>query len=178
MDENVKLIGENSLRMLTGVSLEGWLLLGLSAILIGMYAYFHSQQHLDRAVSKRTIRARHREVIDKGSQAITEAFEAATKKGDITKEERDFLYGMIKKGCPKIKELGTEPSFGKPWYYGPVASENAAKVKAAITGRLLSAGMSMKDIISKKNAIRFPWPKKKAASNDIAELVASIKRKA
>lgn len=174
MDEYTRLLGDYAIKAYEAVSIEWLVMLGLSCLIAGLVVYFNSSFHEDRAVSKRKIRAKHQKVIEEADAAITEALEARHRQGRMKREDVDFIYAMIRKGCPKFKELGPEPSFGKPWYYGTKLPEDANKVKASIITRLKNWGMTTKQIWDKRGVIS---DKRKSAHDDLADLVKSIKSK-
>lgn len=78
--------------------------------------YYNSNWHLERAVSKRKAHARHKKATELIEDAITEAIEKIHRNGTLKDTERAWAYKRLR---TVFKTIGTEPSFGKPWYYGP-----------------------------------------------------------
>lgn len=162
-------------KILSVTSVEGWLISAMAAIIITMVWYFRSQTFADSIVSKSTIRARNQATIKIGQDAITEAFEGCVTKGTLTREQADDLYSKVKKGIPAMKELGPEPSFGKPWYYG-VKPSNLAETKNRIIARLMGMGMSTHELWTKKKNLQMARANEKTASEDLNDLVAAIRK--
>lgn len=175
MDEYLRLMEEYTRSVYNAISLEWMVMLALTTLIGGMAVYFHSQRYMDRAVSKRKMKAKHKREFELAMQTMTEALEAKHRQGHISREGVDMVYKMIVSNCPKLREIGINPTFGKPYYTKPGLYQSAAKVKSSIINRLKAKGMSIKEIWDAKG--RMQNSRGKTAKQDMQDLVASIKRK-
>lgn len=178
MDEFLELLRSYTMPIVNITSPEGWAIAGLGTLAVAMYAYFNSQTYLDRVMGKSSIRAKHKAQIEQDIDRITEAFESAVLRGKMTREDADKFYTIMRKGNSALKELGPEPSFGKPWYYGPSIPKGAKEVKGRIIERLMKAGKSTHEIWNARKRISFARAMgSKSASKDMADLMKSIRSK-
>lgn len=142
------------------------LLIFFSALWVAIL-YFTSRTHEERHVSRQNRRARHREMMDRANNAITEALEAKVEAGEL---DRKFVDERVyrKMRSAGFREIGPEPTFGKPWYAPWFNSTpHPAKVKRGIYTRLHSMGV---DVLLKLNQLRRRKP-----ANRMQELQAKLK---
>lgn len=126
--------------------------------------YFGSARHVERQVSRRKQRARHRQMLEEATQTITVALEARVQTGDLKREELDKkIYPLLRKAG--LKEVGTEPTFGKPWYV-PLEVPDVGKLKRSIYTRLHQMGV---DVAAKL--------RRRKPANRMEEIRAAIKLK-
>lgn len=174
--EYLELLRDWALRVWGLMEPTGWMMVGLSTMTVMLLIYLKSDLHLERAMARRKKRANHREMLDQGQQAITEAFENKHKSGAWTREKTDHLYRLIRGGVPEFKELGPNPTFGKPWYTGPQPFKNVQAVKASIWNRLRKSGKSINELIDKKRRIAYGLKPRQSAQEDHAAFIAAIKK--
>lgn len=182
MSDILQQMSELTSKLFDMTSTNGWMFVLFTTVLFGMFAYFHSQTYRDWVVSRAARRAGHKEKIDKFETVITKSIDDSVKQNFLTAEEANELYVLVRKACPQFKELGTEPSFGRPWYYGPTKA-NLKETKARVLVRLQKLGLRMHEIRAKQRGLpttTIPTvataPQTTTASDDQALLVASIKR--
>lgn len=110
------------------------LLLGLLfvCIILGIIYRRHREMGMSRAAKK----ARRRSVKDTIADKVSYAVEDLVKTRDIEREDAEAFYKRMHR--IGYKDLGYEPSFGKPWYK-KLPSPNASWVKGAIMARKRTA---------------------------------------
>lgn len=176
MDEYLNLLYDYAARAASITSPEGWTIAGLGCSIIAIVAYFRSQTYIDWAMGKKTMRSRHRDLIERADKALTVVFEDSIKQGHMSREEVDWVYKYIQKGCPKFKELGVEPSYGKPWYTAPAVSSSTKEVKGRIYQRLFNMGKTSKEIWDGLKTIRLTRVAPVTVKSDHEAFVDSIKK--
>lgn len=144
--ERIKDYGEvtgrylSSTREMTNTEYILLLVFFVSALLA--ITYFSSATHEERQVSRRKQRSKHLQQMDEAQQAITEALEARRKAGKLDAKFIDErLYPMLAKAG--LKEVGPEPTFGKPWYTPSKKMPDLGKVKRGIHTRLHQMGVDV-----------------------------------
>jgi hypothetical protein len=137
MLDTLKQYGEAALRVWQGTDWASIVIAGFMFLLILMIAYYRSERYQERMVSKRSMKARNKAEAEKIEQITTEALEAAHKAGTIRREAVDRFYSELKQNT-RFKSVGTEPTFGKPWY--SKVSLPMDEVKARVIRRLKSMG--------------------------------------
>lgn len=142
-------------------------------IMLGFMLYFASAHHQERVVSKRKLRERNRKVWEKAETVITDSLEDQIRRGYLKRAEVDKIYSKLHK-IPGLREVGIEPSFGRPWYYGPQSVSNmaahVAKRKQEIRARLHRMGVNV--------AAKMKRRPKVTAKDKIALIRAELKPKA
>lgn len=83
-------------------------------------------------MSRTQRRLRRQFVRSEISDLITNPLEEAVKKGELERSDVDRFYKDMKK--IGYKDLGHEPSFGKPWY--TTAKTNLRRTKTMVVQRL------------------------------------------
>jgi len=175
MEDWLNTLKDYGSKILSVAPIEGWLIAAMGAIIIMMWAYFQSQKYGDTVVGKRKLRARHRELVERANSALTILFQDSLKQNYMTQEEIDWLQNYIKKGCPEFRDLGLEPpASGKPWYSG-LKPSNLAETKNRVIHRLLGMGMSTHELWTKKKNLQLARANGKSASEDLQDLVKSIR---
>lgn len=128
--------------------------------------YITSPRHQERVVSKQEIRRKRKEREEKVQDYLTGALEQAVKDLTLTREEANREYKRLRDAG--YKEIGPEPSFGRPWYYGPKMPENLKVAKMAALTRLHNMGVNVEEKLSKLNRRR--------KARKIDKLVSSFKK--
>jgi len=144
MEETFKNWAEYALRAWQGTEWGSIVVAGFMFLLICLVAHYRSNRYQEQMVSKRSMKARNKAEDEKIEQTITEALEAKFKAGEIRREAVDNAYVELKRNT-KFRSVGTEPTYGAPWYE-PVKSK-AADVKKGIFRRLQNAGVNVKAAI-------------------------------
>lgn len=100
-------------------------------LLICVYDYWN--RHREKGMSRAQRKARRKAVNEDIADRVSLALEDAVEKQQLEREDVNGFYrNMAKHG---YRDLGYEPSFGKPWYK-KLPIPNVAKVKGAIIQRL------------------------------------------
>lgn len=136
--------------------------LGLGVIFVILWWYYHSNGYQERVVSRRKQRAQWKHTVEKMEEVLTKAVNTAADNGEIDRIHIDRVLGMLRRAG--FREIGDNPSFGKPWYYGPVTTTNLKALK----GRLKQ----------KWDHVHLKWTKegKAISESDTAKLRNSIKK--
>lgn len=99
-------------------------------------------------MSMKKRKARKKEVRELAGNIISEALEDAIGTRELTRDEVDYCYSLIEKG--ELKDLGYEPSFGKPWWK-KISIPRPDGVKKRIMSRVYGAKDKLQTMRSKKN---------------------------
>jgi hypothetical protein len=84
--------------------------------------------------SSRKTREKNRRTKVVIEDGITRGIEAEVRAGRLTREQADYHYKILQRAG--YKELGPEPSFGRPWYYGISVPPSVEALKSRIRARL------------------------------------------
>lgn len=130
----------NSVQLNPPIALTAWLVLA-SAIAAAL-VYFVSSEYEEKLLGKRKQKERWRRVNELVNSVVTKALEDEVEKGNIQLSELSRIYRDLRE-VPRHRDIGTEPSFGRPWYYGPT-SVGIAETKRKVLGRLKQAGVDVR----------------------------------
>lgn len=111
--------------------LKDFLLIGL----IGLFLGWLSKDMIQESIMSRRIK-RINWKKDKGEfeDGVSHLLKTLEDTGKVTAGGVDRIKrNLIKAG---YKEVGFDPTFGKPWYTGPLPMPNISKLKSQIKGRL------------------------------------------
>ena len=102
-------------------------------------------------MSRKRMKTRHRQVREDIATLISNAVEEAVSKNTLTRSDADHWYKQLRSAG--LKDLGYEPSFGKPWYF-PSLRISTQTLKEQIKRRLgrkekPSSETSIDDILQK-----------------------------
>lgn len=126
-----------------------WLMI---AFLCAIILYLLKDAIRETIVSRKKMRTRHRYVREVIEGYMTQIIEEAKDKGEISDKEAQYHYANLRRAG--YREVGPEPSFGKPWYYG-VAEIPPAK---AVIGKIRKARERRR--IAKEAQLGYKEPKK------------------
>lgn len=140
MDETWKALGEYTARAFTSDNWQTTALLISIWLSFCLIAYYHSARYAERAVSKRSIRARRKEVQNISEEWMTQGLEEAINRNLLTREEVDKQYERLR--TAGFKDIGIEPTFGRPWYC-PTIPPSVTLLKSQILTRLYRMGVDI-----------------------------------
>lgn len=115
----------------------------IASLLLALVLIFTKDMIWSAIMSRRRIQKRHRMVRAAIEDVITRALEKEVTANRLTREQVDFHYGKLKRAG--FKEVGIEPSFGRPWYYGPEIPPAVYALKSRIKARLPDWKMRKKE---------------------------------
>jgi hypothetical protein len=130
---------------------NGPALLMLTVVLL--FLIVNKDMLLESYMSRKRMKAKHRAEKEKISDIISQAVETAVAKHGVSRATADHWYKKMR--TIGLKDLGYNPSFGKPWYF-PALKLSAQAVKAQIKNRLngfrkegTTSQISLADVVAK-----------------------------
>ena len=122
---------ENYMETQSAFGDSGPALIAITIVLL--YLWVNKDMLLESYMSRKRIKARYKAEKANISDVISTAVETAVAKHVVSRAAADHWYKKMR--TVGLKDLGYEPSFGKPWYF-PELRKPAQALKTMIKSRL------------------------------------------